>query len=47
MHCLGFEAPSAVVKKSSVFLDITPCYLPLAGFFLGFFDPEHGGDMFL
>jgi hypothetical protein len=43
----GFEVLIAVVVKSSIFWDITPCSLH-AGFLLGlFFDHEDGGDMFL
>jgi hypothetical protein len=48
---VGFEVLTAVVMKSSIFWDITPCNRATyfhAGFLLGlFFDPEHGGDMFL
>jgi hypothetical protein len=54
-YCVGFEVLKAVVMKSIIFWDITPCS-PLkaelstcfqAGFLLGlFFDPEDGGDMF-
>jgi hypothetical protein len=49
---VGFEVLREVVRKCSIFRDITPCSLLKAtcfhaGFFLGFFyDPEGGGDMF-
>jgi hypothetical protein len=53
---VGVEILTAVVMKSTVFWDITPCS-PLkvngpaacfhAGIFLGLFEPEDRGDMFL
>jgi hypothetical protein len=50
-HYVGFEVSTAVVMKSTIFWDITPCSLLAtcfqAGFLLGIFlDPEDGGDMF-
>jgi hypothetical protein len=51
---VGFEVRTAVIMKSSVFSNITPCSplefatCFLAGFLLGLFlDPENGSDMFL
>jgi hypothetical protein len=56
---VGFEVLTAVVTKSPIFLNVTPCSLLKvnlrsllatcfhAGFLLGLFDPEDGGDMFL
>jgi hypothetical protein len=37
------------VFKNSIFWDIKPCsyYLLHAGFLLGFFNPEDGGNMFI
>jgi hypothetical protein len=56
---VGFEGPTAVLMKSSVFWDTNPrsplkvsmkqvSYLFHADFLIGlFFGPEDGGDMFL
>jgi hypothetical protein len=56
---LGFEDLTAVVMNTYIFWDITLCsplpsgkqssayYLFHADFFIGFFDGEDGGDMFL
>jgi hypothetical protein len=41
---VGFEVLTAVVMKSTIFWDITPCS-PLKA--TCFHDPEYGGDMFL
>jgi hypothetical protein len=46
---VGFEVLTAVVMKSTVFWDMTPCSpLKLSDILFGlFFDPEDRGDMFL
>jgi hypothetical protein len=50
---VGFEVFTAVVMKSIIFRDVTPCSLfclpPAYLLVLAeiFFDPEDGGDMFL
>jgi hypothetical protein len=42
LFCLvGFEVFTAVVLKSIIFWDMTPCSAEL------FYDPEDGGDTFL
>jgi hypothetical protein len=46
---VGFEVLTAVVMKSTIFWDITPCsvlsvYVHFGGTYR---DPEDGGDMFL
>jgi hypothetical protein len=42
------EVLTEVVMKSSLFCDISACYLLHAGLLLGlFFDTEDGGDLFL
>jgi hypothetical protein len=46
--CVGFDVLTAVVMKSTVFLDVTPCSsLKVTGILFGlFFDPEDRGDVF-
>jgi hypothetical protein len=47
---VGFEVFTAVVMKSIIFWDITPCtacHLLTRWFAELFFDPEDGGDTFL
>jgi hypothetical protein len=49
LKCVGFEVLTVVVIESSIFWDVTPCYLFHAFFFLFglLFNPEGGGSVFL
>jgi hypothetical protein len=49
VHYVGFEVFTAVVLKSIIFWDMTPCSCHLLARWFAelFFDPEDGGDTLL